>query len=113
VHIIPLQLYVEKTIRPKYACRKCEGTENEESPTVKIMPPEPAIISRSIVSPSLLTTVIIQKYEMHLTYYRQEKQFSQSGLKISRQNMANWQQKAYEKLLPLFMLLFAAIKSGL
>jgi transposase len=112
VHITPPQLYVEKIIRPKYACRKCEGTQSEEKPTVKIMPAEPAMIPKSIVSGSLLTTVITQKYEMHLPYYRQEKQFSQICLKISRQNMANWQQKAYEKLHPLFVLLIAMIKSG-
>jgi len=72
-HIIPAQVYVEKTIRPKYVCRSCEGVEEEGiKPTVKIAPVEPSIIPRSIVSPSLLATIIIQKYEDHLPYYRQE-----------------------------------------
>ena len=72
-HVIPLQVFVVKTIRPKYACPCCEGVEEEGiKPTVKIAPVEPSIIPRSIVSPSLLATIIIQKYEDHLPYYRQE-----------------------------------------
>ena len=89
--IIPPQIYVEKTVRPKYACRRCEGTEDEYNPTVRIAPVEPAIIPKSITSPSLLSTIITQKFEMHLPYYRQEKQLEQIGAVISRQDMANWQ----------------------
>jgi len=110
--IIPPAIYVEKTVRPKYACRKCEGTEDEEKATVRIAPVEPTIIPRSIVSPSLLSTIITQKFEQHLPYYRQEKQFEYIGVSISRQDMSNWQQKAYQNLGPLFELLKAVVKSG-
>jgi len=110
--IIPLQIYVEKTVRPKYACRNCEGTEDEDKPAVRIAPVEPAIIPKSITSPSLLSTIITQKFEMHLPYYRQEKQLEQIGAVISRQDMANWQQQVYWKLEPLFELLKKAVKDG-
>jgi len=110
--IIPMQIYVEETVRPKYACLKCEGTEDEGKPTVRIAPVEPSIIPKSIASPSLLSTVFTQKFEMHLPYYRQEKQFEQIGVTISRQDMANWQQQAYEKLEPLFALLKRTVKEG-
>jgi transposase len=90
LHIIPPRIYVEKTIRPKYACRKCEGTEDEENKTVRIAPVPPSIIPRSIVSPSLLSTIIIQKFQDHLPYYRQERQFEYIGVTISRQDMSNW-----------------------
>ncbi|MDR2596979.1 MAG: transposase [Treponema sp.] len=66
---------MEKTVRPKYACHCYEGTEDEELLTVRIAPVEPAIIPKSIASPSLLSTIITQKFKMHLPYYRQEKQF--------------------------------------
>ena len=49
---------------------------------------------------------------MHLPYYRQEKQFEQIGAAISRQDMGNWQQQAYEKLKPLFDRLEETVKSG-
>jgi transposase len=103
---------VEKTIRPKYACRACEGTEDEDKPAVRIAPAEPSLIPKSIVSPSLLSCIIIQKFEDHLPYYRQEKQFERILVTISRQDMSNWQQQAYRKLTPLFALLKDAVKSG-
>jgi len=68
-----------------------KGTEDENKPTVRIAPAEPAMIPKSIASPSLLSTVFTQKFEMHLPYYRQEKQFEHIGAEISRQDMANWQ----------------------
>ncbi len=110
--IIPPQIYVDQIVRPKYACRQCEGTEDEEEPAVRIAPVEPSIIPRSIASPSLLATIFTQKFEMHLPYYRQEKQFEQIGAAISRQDMSNWQQQAYEKLKPLFAILEETVKSG-
>jgi transposase len=110
--MIPMQVYVEQTVRPKYACRQCEGTEEEDKPTVRIAPVEPAIIPKSIASPSLLAVIFTQKFEMHLPYYRQEKQFAQIEVIISRQDMANWQQQAYAFLKPLFDLLEVMIKMG-
>jgi len=110
--IIPPQIYVDQIVRPKYACRQCEGTEDEDKPAVRIAPVEPSIIPRSIASPSLLSTIFTQKFEMHLPYYRQEKQFGQIGVTISRQDMSSWQQQAYEKLKPLFGMLKETVKSG-
>jgi transposase len=75
---------VEKIIRPKYACRCCEGTEDEYSPSVRMAPVEPLIIPKSIVTPGLLSCILIQKFEDHLPYYRQEIQFERIGVTISR-----------------------------
>jgi transposase len=110
--IIPPQIYVGQIVRPKYACRQCEGTEEEDKPAARIAPVEPAIIPRSIAGPSLLATVFTQKFEMPLPYYRQGKQFEQIGAAISRQDMSSWQQQAYEKHQPLFALLKKAVRSG-
>jgi transposase len=68
LQIIPQQIYVEKTIRPKYACRSCEGTEDEDKATVRIAAVPPSIIPRSIASPSLLSTIFTYKFERHLPY---------------------------------------------
>jgi len=70
LEIIPQTLYVKKTIRPKYACRCCEGTENEDEPAVKTALLPPCIIPRSIASASLLSYIMIQKYQDHLPFYR-------------------------------------------
>ncbi|MCL2880099.1 MAG: IS66 family transposase [Treponema sp.] len=110
--IIPQQMYVEKTIRPKYACRHCEGTEDEDTPAVRIAPVEPSMIPKSIATPSLLSWILIAKFEDHLPYYRQEGQFARIGVQLSRQDMSNWQQQVYQKLHPLFDLLKDVVKSG-
>jgi len=112
LHIIPPEIYVEKVIRPKFACRCCEGTENEGKAAVRIAPVEPSIIPRSIASPSLLSTIITQKFEMHLPYYRQEKQFANIGACISRQDMSNWQQQVYKRITPLLTLLKDIVRNG-
>jgi transposase len=112
VEITPPKLVIKQTVRPKYACRHCEGTEDEGKPTVRIAPPPPCMIPRSIASESLLSYVIVHKFEDHLPYYRQEKQFERIGIDISRQDMSNWQQQVYHKLLPLFALFTETLKSG-
>jgi len=112
LHIIPQQIFVKETIRPKYACRHCEGTANEEAKTVKIAPVPPSIIPRSIASADLLSFIMIHKYQDHIPYYRQETQFLRLGIRISRQDMSNWQQQVYSKLEPLFRALKIALKSG-
>jgi len=110
--VIPMQIYVDHAIRPKYACPNCEGAEDEDRPAVRIAPPEPAIIPKGMASPSLLATIFTQKFETHLPYYRQEIQFERIGAEISRQDMSNWQQQVFETLKPLFDMLKKTVKSG-
>jgi transposase len=113
LQIIPQQIYVEQIVRPKYACRCCEGVETEDiAPTVRIAPVPPSIIPKGIASPSLLSTIFTYKFERHLPYYRQERLYEQIGATISRQDMSNWQQQVYQKLSPLFELLKNIVKSG-
>jgi len=112
LEIIPQSIFVTKTIRPKYACRHCEGTEDEDKPVVRIAPVPPSIIPRSIASASLLSYIMIHKYQDHLPFYRQELQFQRIGIEISRQDMSNWQQQVYTKLLPLLDLMKETIKKG-
>ena len=70
------------------------------------------MIPRGIASPSLLSTIFTAKFEDHLPYYRQEKQFFRIGVALSRQDMSNWQQQIYLRLSPLFELLKQTVKSG-
>jgi transposase len=88
LHIIPEEVYAEQIHRLKYACRCCEGTEDEGKPTVRIAPVEPSMIPRSIATPSLLSYILTHKFEDHLPYFRQEKQFKRTGIRICRQDMA-------------------------
>ena len=112
LEFIPQRIYVKQTRRLKYACRNCEGTEDEESPAVRIAPVPPSMIPRGIASPSLLSAIFTHKFEDHLPYYRQEKQFERIGVEISRQDMSNWQQQAYNRLGPLFAMMKGTVKGG-
>lgn len=112
VNIIPEQIWVERHIRPKYACKACEGSGDEDKKVFRIAPVEPAIIDKSIATPGLLAFTIVNKFVDHLPYYRQEKKFERIGIHISRQDMSNWQRKSFEKLEPLISLLKNEIRSG-
>jgi transposase len=89
LHIEPPRIYVERIIRPKYACRECEGTGDEERPVVRVAPAPPSIIPGSMVTAGLLSTILTAKYEDHPPFYRQEKQFERIGVRINRQNMCS------------------------
>ena len=110
--IIPEQVFVERHIRPTYACRKCEGSGDEEKPVFRIAPVEESIIPKSIVTPELLAFIVVNKFVDHLPYYRQEKRFERIGARISRQDMSNWQNKAYYYLAPLKDLIKSHLLSG-
>ena len=105
----PAEIYVDEIARQKYACRNCEGTEDEENKTVRIAPVEPSMIPKSISTPGLLSCIFTQKFEDHLPYYRQEKQFARIGVTLSRQDMSNWQQQVYNRIKPLLILMKEAL----
>ena len=112
LQVIPEVVYVEQHVRPKYACRHCEGSGDEENPVFRIAPSPPTIIPGSIATAGLLAFIFVNKFVDHLPFYRQEKRFERIGARISRQNMSNWSLKVYETLKPLEKLLKQEVKTG-
>lgn len=86
---IPAKCKVIVNIRPKYACRNCEGTESEK-PAVMIAPPPAQIIPKSFATASLLAYLITSKYVDGLPFYRLSNMFSRHGVQLSRATMCNW-----------------------
>ncbi len=86
--VIPAQVVVVKHIRAKYSCRACE--KNEITTPIKTAPMPAPALPGSIASASAIAYVMSQKFVFGLPLYRQEQQWSQLGVKISRQTMANW-----------------------
>ena len=109
--VVPAKVQVIRHIRPKYACKHCEGLQ-DDGPTVKIAPVVPQIIPKSIASPGLLAHVLTGKFVDHMPFYRQEKQLIRLGGDICRSSMCNWAQKAAEACQPLLNLLQDEIVSG-
>ena len=109
--IIPQKIQVIRHIRPKYACRACEGVE-DEGPTVKVAPMPPQIIPQGIVTPSLLAYILINKFADGLPFYRQSAMFDRLGVDISRATMSGWAIRAGRAIEPLIDLLHQEIRSG-
>ena len=96
----PAVFTVIETVRPKYACRHCE-TQGEGSKVVQ-QPAPTSIIPKSIATESLLTHIILGKFQYALPLYRQEAMFKQAGIHLPRTTMARWMVQVAEKFTPLY-----------
>jgi len=92
IQVIPVQIKVIEHVQSVYSCRNCEKNSSDAEATVPIVKaPMPApVLPGSFVSPSLMAHVMIRKYSEGVPLYRQETQFRNSGINISRINLANW-----------------------
>ncbi len=73
---------VERHIRGKWVCAKCE---------MLVQAPVPAhVIDKGIPTTGLLAQVLIAKYLDHLPLYRQESIFGRAGLAIPQSTLAQW-----------------------
>jgi transposase len=90
---IPAQLKVIEHIRPKYTCRNCNTITTANKPEVPI--------AKCLAGASLITAVVIGKYEHHLPLYRQSKILLQDGADIPANTLGNWIMEAGEALEPL------------
>jgi transposase len=110
--VIPPQIRVIRTIRPKYACSHCEGSGDEERPAVLIAPMPPSVIDKGIATPGLLAYIVTAKFCDALPLYRQEKQFLRYGVEIPRQTMADWMIAVARACAPVMEALEKHLRSG-
>ena len=87
----PAKVEVEEHHVKVYAGKKAEEV---------VKAPHPGyLLKGSLVSPSLEAAVMNAKYVNAVPLYRQEQEFARYGLRISRQNMANWTIQCAERYL--------------
>lgn len=103
LEFIPAKASITRIIRPKYACRNCEGTESDE-PAVSIAPVPEQIIPKSFATASLLAYIIISKFVDALPFHRLSGMFSRQKIEISRGTMCNWAIKVARTLKPIIEL---------
>lgn len=102
--IIPAKIQVLRHVRFKYACRACEGVEDDgPAVTIAAMPPQP--IPKSNASPGLLAHIVTAKFQDGLPLYRQQTMFARIGVELPRSTMANWMIKVGELVVPLINLM--------
>jgi len=81
--IVPAQLRVLVTVRPKYACRACtDGVTQAPAPA--------ALIEGGLPTEGAIAHVLVSKYADHLPLYRQSQMLARSGVTIDRGTLANW-----------------------
>jgi len=81
--IVPAQLRVIVTVRPKYACRACtDGVTQAPTPA--------ALIEGGLPTESAIAHVLVSKYADHLPLYRQSQMLARSGVTIDRGTLADW-----------------------
>jgi transposase len=88
LEIIPARQYLSDTYRVNYSCPDCLE-ETDEANIVKPEVPTP-VVKRGLASPSSIAHVMHQKYVNAQPLYRQEKDWENFGVKISRGTLANW-----------------------
>jgi transposase len=113
LEMTPARFRVVCHIRPKYACKNCEGVErNEGESTVKIAPVPAQLLPKTISTPGLLSHIFVSKFCDSLPFYRQEQQFKRFGFELSRGTMCNWTIKVAKRCNRLVELLRQEILSG-
>lgn len=99
--IIPAKAVLLRHIQHVYSCRNCE-TKSDHVRIVKADMPSP-VIKGGFASPETVAHIAVQKYSMASPLYRQEQEWKQNGILLSRQTMANWLIKASDNwLLPIY-----------
>lgn len=81
--IVPAQLRVIVTVRPKYACRTCtDGVFQAPTP--------PWLIEGGLPTEGAIAHVLVAKYADHCPLYRQSQILARSGINIHRSTLADW-----------------------
>jgi transposase len=111
LEIIPARAKVIRHVRPKYACRACQGVDTEGG-AVKIAPPAEQLIPKSIATPGLLAFLMVSKFADALPFYRQERIFVRMGVELSRTTMCSWAMEVAQRLRPLLHLMRDQIRAG-
>jgi transposase len=86
VEYIPAQLRVIDYFRETYECRSCK----KDKPFFEKAPMPYPVIMHSYASPATVAHVMYQKFVNAMPLYRQEKDWENMGLNLSRATMANW-----------------------
>jgi transposase len=101
---IPGCFVVNKIIRPRMACSRCEAILQAPLPSRPI--------ERGRPGPGLLAHVLVSKYADHLPLYRQSQIYAREGIDLDRSSMADWVGKSTALLEPLADAIARRVKDG-
>jgi transposase len=92
--VIPAQLRVIVTRRPKFACRACPGTVVQE-------PAPPRLIEGGLPTEALVAQVAVARFADHQPLYRQAQGMARQGVTVDRSTLAGWMGHAAAEVAPV------------
>lgn len=103
--IIPAQVKVIVTVRPRYACAKKQGKI--------VQAPAPAhLIVGGLPTEGTLAHVAVSKYADHCPLFRQSQIYERSGVNLQRSTLAGWIGKTSFHLRPVVDRMLAHLKTS-
>ena len=101
--VVPAQLRVLVTVRPRYACRHCEEAGVHQQPA-------PArVVTGGLPTEALLVQVLVAKYGDGIPLHRQCQILARQGIQLDRATLCDWVGKACWWLRPLRDLILAHV----
>lgn len=98
----PGKIFVKEIVRPKYGLKDNLTPAATGTASVAIAPLPLLPIYKGLPGASLLAEILLQKYEYHIPFYRQVRQFRHLGVKIPANTLDGWFKPACELLKPLY-----------
>jgi transposase len=92
--LIPAQLRVLVTRRPKYACRRCSAAVAQAHAPEHVVP-------GGLPTEAMIAQVIVGKFGDHLPFYRQADIYARQGIRLDRATLGNWAGRACFHLQPI------------
>ena len=87
IEYIPAKVQIIRYMQQACECPICKHTVR---PFIKKAAVPRSVLNHSLASPSSVSYVMYQKYVNSIPLYRQEKDWEQMGIALSRATMANW-----------------------
>ena len=84
---IPAKVQIVRYVRMAYECPNCKHTDH---PYIEKALTPASLMNHSLASSSSVANVMYQKYVNAVPLYRQEKDWENLGIALSRATMANW-----------------------
>ena len=91
----PAEAYILRHYAETLYCPQCK-TDGEKNNIVTATPERKALIPHSWASPSVVARMMYEKYANAVPLYRQEKDWQQYGIPLTRAVMANWIKRCSE-----------------
>ena len=109
----PGMLYIKEIVREKWGLKDNTAIAPKGMSGVLVAPMPLLPIYKGIAGASLLSEILLQKYEYHMPYYRQIKQYCHLGLKgLTESTMDGWFKQTVALLKPLYEVLRSEVMTA-